>query len=98
MQEQAQLWLKYGSRSDTPPHVTVWCCYGAMHFAKGDSNLQSEIYCVKALAYYNIRDEIRCERDAKEGKLLNINPTWVSSVVILINHDQKKCLISFKSK
>ena len=78
MQEKAQLWLEYGSRSDTPPSVTVWCCFGALHFAEGDGNLQSEIYRVRALSYYNLGDETRCEQDVKESKIFNIYPTLVS--------------------
>ena len=89
MQEKAQLWLQFGSRSDIPPRITVWCCTGALHFAQEDGNLQSEIYRVRALSYYKLGNEMKCEQDAKESKILNINPTWVSFVIIKLNREQK---------
>jgi hypothetical protein len=80
MQNKAYLWLQHCSRSDTPPAITVSCCEVALHFADGDSGLQSRIYNSKALAYYNLGDETRCEEDAKKSKMLDINPALVSCI------------------
>ena len=78
MQEEAQLWFKYGSELDVHPSIAVCCCSAALHFAAGDDHFQSEIYSARALHLYKLDKHTKCEQDVEECKRLDIDQALVS--------------------